>query len=95
MNQQQNAVPKIDQDQQIHLNLEELEKIFNVYHANSESFFKSKAVLRDNNSSIPTLKEKALFFTCYDDSVYESVLDDLKREFVSHTKDKKKWIYRR
>jgi hypothetical protein len=63
------------------LGLEELEKIYSVYHGsgNNNDFLQSKAVLREKNSNIPLLKEESLFFNCYDNSVYESVLDDLRK----------------
>ena len=60
------------------LGLEELEKIYQFYHGtnNENDFIKAKSIIRDKNSSIPLLGKESLFFTCYDDTVYESVLDD-------------------
>lgn len=75
------------------LGLEELEKIFTIYHGGNEDIFRSASIIRDQKSEIPTLKKDALFFTCYDDSVYESVLDDMKKEFGKLTRDKKKWLF--
>lgn len=75
------------------LNLEDLEKIFTIYHGCNEDYLNSKTVVRDQISNVPTLKQNSLFFTCYDDSVYESILEDQKKEFAKMTRDKKKWLY--
>ena len=75
------------------LNLEEMEKIFALYH--TDPFFKAKSILRDNNSCLPTLKERSLHFTCYDDTVYESVQDGLTKEYLSQIKENKKWMYKK
>ena len=89
-------VVAVDQDQ-IVLNLNELDKIFAVYHSNQDnaSFLKTKGILREKNSMLPTLKEKAIFFTCQDDTVYESVLDDLRQEHTKMTKENKKWMFKK
>jgi hypothetical protein len=74
--------------------LEELEAIYKNYYGNEtagNSYFKDTGILREKNSAIPVLKEHALFFNCYDDSVYESVLDDLKQEYARMMKDRSAW----
>ena len=75
--------------------MEELQAIYNNYYGNNEGsdYFKDNKILRDNNSNIPVLKKEALFFTCYDDSVYESVLDDMKKEYSKYMKESKPWHF--
>ena len=51
-------------------------------------YFDSKTILKEKGANIPYLKPGSLFFTCYDDNVYESVLDDLKKEYKKFYKDK-------
>ena len=65
-----------DEDDVMILGLEELEKIFTIYHGGNDDYFKSTSIIREKKSAIPNLNPNSLFFTCYDDSVYESVLDD-------------------
>ena len=78
------------------LGSEELQKIFNVYHqGDSNKIFSSTSVLREKNSQIPVLKEKSGFFKCSDDSVYESVLDEIKKEHAKHIKEPRKWHFKR
>ncbi len=36
-----------------------------------------------------------MFFTSQDDTVYESVLDDLRKEHGKLTKENKKWMYKK
>lgn len=58
-------------------------------------YFKDKRILRDdkNKSKIAVLGKDSLFFSCYDDNVYESVLDDLRRDYINKTKNNPKWLY--
>ncbi len=76
-------------DAAIVLNLEELERIYKIYHgSSSHKYFESKTIVKEQDASIPHLKQGSLFFTCYDDNVYESVLDELKNEYKQYYKDK-------
>ncbi|CDW88748.1 UNKNOWN [Stylonychia lemnae] len=84
---------ELDQGKVI-LALEELDKIYSVYHEGKDAnmFLKASTIIRDKNSAIPVLKEKAMFFNFNDDSVYESVLEELRNSHIRITKDNKKWM---
>jgi hypothetical protein len=53
----------------------------------------SSGIKREKGSIIPVLNKNSLFFTCYDDHVYESVLDDQRKEYIKLSNDNKPWLY--
>jgi hypothetical protein len=79
------------------LGCEELQKIFDVYHqVDSNDFNMSTTILREKkNSQIPVLKVRSGFFKVYDDSVYESVLEEIQNNFKKLTQEDKKWHFKR
>lgn len=81
----------IEQDEPVVLGLDELERIFQAYHGDktSSNYFQCKTIERERKSNVPLLERQSLFFTCFDDNVYESVLEDLKKEYTENGKDSK------
>ena len=77
------------------MGLEELEKIYSIYHGDGKTnnYFVSTNIQRDKNSGVPILGQHSLFFNCYDDSVYDSVLDDQRKEYLKIIKESKIWHY--
>jgi hypothetical protein len=66
--------------------------VFDAYHQkDTNDFNKSTSILREKNCQVPVLKEKSAYFKINDDTVYESVLEEMQKEFGRLTKDQRRF----
>lgn len=74
-----------DQQQQdnITLSLEELEKIFDLFHPKPQNF--EDCEIRDSHrlTCIPHMTMNSMFFACYSDEIYDTILEDLRENYIN------------
>ncbi|CDW78921.1 UNKNOWN [Stylonychia lemnae] len=66
------------------LQLEELEKVFQMFHPNQQSFGDCEIqdeITRD--TLIPHLTMNSMFFNCYSDDIYDTILEDLRNHYFA------------
>lgn len=64
------------------MKLEELEKVYEMFHPITQSFADCQIheqVTRD--TIIPHMSMESMFFTCYSDDIYDTILDELKNNY--------------
>jgi hypothetical protein len=77
------------------LHLEELEKVFEMFHhvnpnmiPQSANYLPYGASFREcqiregpGQTVIPHMQEKSMFFQCYSDEIYDTILEDLREHY--------------
>jgi len=64
------------------LKLEELENLYSLFHTESQGFAKSIIQESEEETGIPHMSLQSLFFQCYSDDIYDSILDDLREDYI-------------
>lgn len=64
------------------LELEELEKVFMLFHSKQQSFEESEIQEGRNVTVVPHMSMESMFFNCYSDDIYDTILDDLREHYI-------------
>jgi hypothetical protein len=71
------------QKENITLQLEELEKVFTLFHQKPQSFKESEIMDNKKMTCIPHMSTQSMFFNCYSDDIYDTILDDLREHYIN------------
>ena len=64
------------------LKVDELERIFSIFHQDDQSFAHVELGESRKQTCVPHLKMRSNFFCAVTDDIYETVLEDLRDEYM-------------
>ena len=70
-----------EQTATVTLHMEELEKVYEMFHSRPQSF--ADCQIRDTHTIVPSMTVNSMFFQCYSDDIFDTILEDLRDHYTT------------